>query len=334
MAEIRKDIVIHHNDADGYCSAGLISLLNRKLGVEAPIYNVGKYGAEKTISEDIETKLEGSKIETLYILDFSFPNEILVELCEKYAPTRIVYLDHHATSKDMMQKWDNLVREGKVPNNPNCYTLNHNSECGASLTLKHVRYRCKELRNNKAIERIVNLVKDYDLWLHKYKNSLYFVTGVSLDLPNVEIWRKILTSEELWKKYAAMGAGIIKQQKAQAKKILKNPENLSRKTFGDCKVLILNQPAQWINIVSHEIVENSEFEAVISYCIMGLNDVMVSIRTSDSSNFDSGEFMRRYFGGGGHMHAAGGRAESFAEFCRILEKAELDMSIPFKPIES
>lgn len=39
-----KDVVIFHNDADGYCSAGLISLLNKKLNKEQPIYVKAHYG--------------------------------------------------------------------------------------------------------------------------------------------------------------------------------------------------------------------------------------------------------------------------------------------------
>ena len=325
MPDIRsKDLVIHHNDADGYCSAGLISLLNRRIGRNTPLYYCAKYGEEAEAVTNLEHLLketETDKVEALYILDFSFPNETLLSIVELLKPAKVIYLDHHATSREEMRKWHEMVKNKQIPGAPECFTQNVNSECGASLTLKHVKYCCPALKQNRNVEYVVELCKDYDLWIQKNKNSMPFVTGISADMPHPEIWRKVLTTENLWKKYAAMGAGILKQQIALAKQILRNPENMEIREIGGCKVLVHNLNPQWVNLVSHTIVENSSIEAVISYSINGLKNVAVSIRSADRCELHCGELMRKYFSGGGHKHAAGGRAASFAEFCSLLEAA-------------
>ena len=254
--------------------------------------------------------------------DMSKNIENMLEIAEKFKPSKVVYLDHHATSKDDMNKWHEMAKNHLIPGKPECFTQNINTECGASLTLKHVRYRCHELRQNHNIEYVVSLCKDYDLWIQKYKNSMPFVTGISADMPHPEVWRKVLTSEKLWQKYAAMGTGILKQQIALAKQILRNPENMEIKTINGCKVLVLNLNPQWVNLVSHTIVENSDIDAVISYSINGLKNVAVSIRSAERCDMHCGEFMKKYFAGGGHKHAAGGRSASFNEFCKTLGYAE------------
>ena len=331
-----RDLVIHHNDADGYCSAGLISLLNRRLNRDMPLYYYAKYGIEPQIIDELDKLMKESeteKVDTIYILDFSFQADILAQIAEKLRPAKIVYLDHHATAVNEMAKWSDTKRiyaDGfwtahikRIGGEPvECFTANNNKECGASLTLKHVRYRCHELRQNHNIEYVVSLCKDYDLWIQKYKNSMPFVTGISADMPHPEVWRKVLTSAKLWQKYAAMGTGILKQQIALAKQILRNPENMEIKTINGCKVLVLNLNPQWVNLVSHTIVENSDIDAVISYSINGLKNVAVSIRSAERCDMHCGEFMKKYFAGGGHKHAAGGRSASFNEFCKTLGYAE------------
>ena len=320
-----RDLVIHHNDADGYCSAGLISLLNRRLNRDMPLYYYAKYGIEPQIIDELDKLMKESeteKVDTIYILDFSFTIDKMLEIAEKFKPSKVVYLDHHATSKDDMNKWHEMAKNHLIPGKPECFTQNINTECGASLTLKHVRYRCHELRQNHNIEYVVSLCKDYDLWIQKYKNSMPFVTGISADMPHPEVWRKVLTSAKLWQKYAAMGTGILKQQIALAKQILRNPENMEIKTINGCKVLVLNLNPQWVNLVSHTTVENSDIDAVISYSINGLKNVAVSIRSAERCDMHCGEFMKKYFAGGGHKHAAGGRSASFSDFCKTLGYAE------------
>lgn len=321
-----RDIVIFHNDADGYCSAGLVSLLNKKLSNKQPIYLKVMYGIEDRIIDIVNGAIKpvpwgpkGSNDEmgTLYVLDFSFSAQTMMRLIKKLDPQRVVYLDHHATSVEQMSEFIEAVKKNNL--RTECLVINKKSECGASLTWKHVKYRCPELKGNKEIEYIVNLCKDYDLWIHKYRESLPFVTGVSIKIPHPEQWRRMLCSEGLYNKYTAIGKGVIKQQLELAKKIVRKPEKWETMCFNGAKTIILNINPQWVNIVSHELLDKTDLEAVLCYSISGLNKVHISMRSK--GEFDTGEFMQKWFQGGGHKHAAGGHANNYNNFCYLLQLA-------------
>lgn len=323
---IKKDIVVHHGDADGYCSAGLISLLNRKAGLQPPVYITANYGAGGAQTAETALRiLEGQDATAgvLYVLDFSFSNGDMKKLVSALSPERLVYLDHHATSRAEMGEWAKIAAIAGVTEG---YVQNIEGECGASLTLKHIKYRMPELKTDPCmanVEQVVRMCKDYDLWTHKNHHSMPFVTGVSVSMPHPEVWRKILVSGSLWKKYEAMGYGITRQQEVMAKKIAAAVKEEDVRNFDGCRTLVLNLNAQFTNIVSHKVIERAGVDAVLSYSMSGLKDVYISMRTADGCDwFDAGRFMRKWFGGGGHKHAAGGRAESFAEFCGKLESAE------------
>lgn len=331
----KRDLVIFHDDADGYCSAGLVSVFNHIRKREMPIYYPIGYG----YGDDIENKLfekmqrEAKGIDVLYILDFSFPAVTLDNIAEKLSPWKIVYLDHHATARNEMAKWGEIKydRENSFwgscvkrinGNLVECFTANNNAECGASLTWKHVKYQSsmiKGLKCAKNIDRTVRLCKDYDLWTHQDHNSMPFVTGISVSMPHPEEWRKILVSDTLWKKYIDMGKGIILQQKFFAKNVLKKNDKNEFVEYNGNKILLLNVPPQWTNIVSNTVSENSCYDGVLCYSITGISGVSVSLRTSAECELDAGVFMKEFFYGGGHKHAAGGRASDFNMFKRTLD---------------
>ena len=83
---------------------------------------------------------------------------------------------------------------------------------------------------------------------------------------------------------------------------------------------MLNIPHQWVNIVSHELLERSDFDAVLSYSVAGRDEyVNVSMRAGKNRGLDCGEFMKKWFSGGGHAAAAGGRCAGIAEYLRQIE---------------
>ena len=332
----KRDFVIFHDDADGYCSAGLVSLLNytrEGKNYASPVFFPMSYGYGEDIVRRIGDKAP-EKTDILYILDFSFPAETVQKIMEELRPAKVVYLDHHATSREEMAKWSETSCKGRdwfwTPHTKrlngepvDCFTANNNRECGASLTWKHVKKMLPEIKKNpcaRNVEKVVRLCKDYDLWTHKDRDSMPFVTGISVNMPHPEQWRKVLTSDTLRRRYAVMGKGIIAQQKAVAKAILKKPDKHEGITYKGYKLLLLNIPSQWTNIVSSTIAENSDYDGVLCYSITGLgeNGVFLSLRTAKDCELDAGQFMREYFSGGGHKHAAGGRAASFGVFVRIL----------------
>lgn len=331
-----RDFVIYHDDADGYCSAGLVSLLNYirdGRGYVSPVFFPIGYGYGEDVIRRMGEKAS-EKTNVLYILDFSFPAETVGKIVEELCPKKAVYLDHHATSREEMSKWGETSCKGRDwfwtshikrlgGESIECFTANNNRECGASLTWKHVKKVLPEIKAMpcvRNIEKVVRLCKDYDLWTHKDRDSMPFVTGISVNMPHPEQWRKALMSDTLWHKYAVMGKGIIAQQKRYAKDVLKKRDKHECITHTGYKLLLQNVPPQWTNIVSDVINGESDYDGVLCYSLAGTyHQVALSLRTAADCELNAGQFMKDFFSGGGHKHAAGGRASSFGVFMRILD---------------
>ena len=96
-----KPLVIYHDQcADGFGAAFSCWL---KLGDEAE-YVPCQYGQIKTDHDFIDTFgwLDGRDC---YILDFSFPKEVMDQIFRR--AKRVVWLDHHASSRSVAEEFCN-----------------------------------------------------------------------------------------------------------------------------------------------------------------------------------------------------------------------------------
>lgn len=343
--EAKTELVFYHKDcADGSCSAGLHAAMKRARNAGQAdyaqniaantIYCPVKYGSETEAADIIKEVMSEygiREISELWILDFHFESELLKDIfCRLGCPNKVVYFDHHKTAREDLEKF----RQWVVLN----YCLTHidagfggSSEAGAGMTYDYIVNRLNYGSEKDAfavggssgykhIKELVDTCVDYDLWIHNDPDTMGIVTGIMAAPRSVSKWADtLLDYSAVRNSFLNRGLGIIDQQKYTALSLAESGQ-FPELEYGGCRVAMLNIPHQWVNIVSHELLERSDFDAVLSYSIAGRDEyVNVSMRAGKDRRVDCGEFVKEWFSGGGHQAAAGGRCGSAAEYFRQIE---------------
>lgn len=143
--------VFHHNDMDGY---GAAHVIKKNLGLT--IQMVENDFVEVTHDIEKDRKKFGSvkDNEEVYIVDYSFTedtHDILADIIKK--TTKIVWIDHHQSSLDLLANHPEYKR---IPG------VIKNGISGALLTYIHL-YRVRDFDITEAPEYL-QLISDYDCW--------------------------------------------------------------------------------------------------------------------------------------------------------------------------
>ena len=341
----KTELVFYHkNCADGSCSAGLHAAMKRAryakqalAGYCVPvntIYSPVKYGSETEAVNAVQETISEygiREISELWILDFHFEFELLKDIFRQLGcPNKVVYFDHHKTAKEDLEKF----RKWIVLN----YYLTHIdagfgdcAEAGAGMTYDYIvnrlNYGSEEAafaiggsRGYRHTKELVDTCVDYDLWTHNDPDTMGIVTGIMAAPRSVSEWADMLLNYYAVRDgFLNRGLGIIDQQKYTAQQLAENGQ-FPEFEYGGCRIAILNIPHQWVNIVSHELLERSDCDAVLSYSVTGINEhVNVSMRAGKDQKLDCGQFMQQWFNGGGHAAAAGGRCAGVAAYFGQIE---------------
>lgn len=355
---INNIIFYHKNCADGLCSAALVELYtkiryNKKSNIDnigsiANIYIPISYGDEEYVVnnivdiikkrlnsyyEDYSFPVRYNNFDNLYVVDFSFSAEQLLKITGELNNPYVYCIDHHKTAKNKIEEFCNIY--------DNCISVfDEEKESGASLTYrtfdKEIDYKTDDIDQEYIINwpsanKIVNICKDYDLWLHKIDITMNFITGVMFNdtYKTVENWVKILTNSNLINFYTGIGNAVIEQQKDTAESLYNAKNEIHYITINNEKVAIINIPHSWANIVSDTLFKmDKSIHAVMSYHINGIKDkVTISMRGNsyvDDNNIDCSYITSEYFNGGGHRNSAGGCSDDFGSFKRTIEDINRD----------
>lgn len=331
----RTDYVVmyHANCADGACSAALVvSAIQADFNLNgAESYNIlcipVRYGSEDKFIADLPDIFAHNgmhkKIDCFALVDFAFTSEHMKQICDKMNTPRVYYFDHHETMKDELQKFREEY-SSQFQDIPCIALYGDAKDSGASLTYKYVKEMVPQL-NNERVKHIIELCRDYDLWIHKYSETMPFINGMTSGDISIKDWLKLLLDDadgSYLEKCKSCGAGIIAQQKNAAVQIEHNPD-AKVVNIGKYRIAIINIPAAWVNIVSNELIKDRFVDAVLSYSIGGIDKVYVSMRSSQKEgSFDCGAFMSKWFNGGGHHSSAGGRIDNFELFVKTIERTQ------------
>lgn len=157
--------VISHNDNDGKFAAAVV----RYAYPDAKIYTT-TYGRDIDLDFCLESRV--------FVLDFSLPIEVMRELDAKYD---LVWIDHHPVINIYKQA-------GFDPDG-----LRATEHSAAYLTWQY-------LFPDKAVPLVLKYVSDYDIWTHKYPESLLFNYGSSLCYLNPCSYRSADNFAELFER--------------------------------------------------------------------------------------------------------------------------------------
>lgn len=144
-----KAVVLYHdNCVDGFGSAWAFHKLAEKDYVDGTIYLPVQYG--KPI--DLDQWVSESDI---YILDFSFGRQQLLQLANRYASVTV--LDHHKTAETNLRNWDHGFSDMEI--------VFDMSRSGAGITWDYLA------ESNQPRSMLINYIEDRDIWLFNLECS-------------------------------------------------------------------------------------------------------------------------------------------------------------------
>jgi uncharacterized protein len=264
----------HDNCPDGFGSA-LAAYL--KFGDRAEYIGVKH-------QQDPPEMESGSEV---YILDFSYPRQVMEELLQQHV--RVITLDHHKTAQEAL-----LGLRGAL------FDMNRS---GAMISWEY-------FHPEREIPDLFRYIQDRDLWQWKLADTAKIGAGLQLLPQEFEVWSELLTPEGL-KQLQKDGATILRYQTKEIKGMLKH-------VYLDSLPPYQASTGEWITSSKIPLINCSNYDIVSELChkmleeypdypfvaswLRGKTSISYSLRSQP--DFDCSEIAKRY-GGGGHKNSAG-----------------------------
>jgi len=274
-SRITKDIVvIYHSECPDGFSAAWVAW--KKFGEQA----------EYVPARHQEPLLDGLTNKEIFILDFSFPKEIMAEVVENNK--KVVVLDHHKSAEESVKMAHKYV-----------YDMNHS---GAVLAWQ---YFFSEL----PIPWLLKYIEDRDLWKLELRDT--FTMGLMLDTfdKDFEIWSQLaeeLEDEVARNRYIEQGKLIQKYELRIINDIISDKELVM---FEGCEIFVVNAPHIFASKIGNILCREKPPMAIVWQWADGR--INASIRSDGS--VDVSEIAKK-FGGGGHKAASGFKISGQCDF--------------------
>lgn len=274
---MKKLCIYHSNCNDGFGAAWAAW---KALG-DSCEYLPAQYG-------DTPPDVTGREV---FILDFSYNKEVLIELCR--TAEKIFLLDHHKTAiKDLVFTPEEL---SQYPEIHKIFLLLDDQYSGAALAWNF-------FHATTPTPLLISYIEDRDLWkfeLHFTKAVHAFLSSLPFDFTQ---WNDVADTIEIDPtSIYDQGDAILRTTQKHVETMLKNPPSIRLKTDGiDETIEIVNCPGWMASDLGHELGKRNLFG--LTY--FDLKDKRVFSLRSQEGGIDVSEIAKS-FGGGGHKHAAG-----------------------------
>lgn len=316
-----KPLVIYHaNCTDGFGAAFAAWL---KLGDKAEYLPMG-YGRISTPADfDMQVSL-AAKDNEIYILDFSFPREVMDALFQH--AKRVVWLDHHKTAFEM---WCGGVPEKEwicqrlncTEDNPsgNVHIELDNNKSGAMLAWEYFHPGTK-------VPMLIQHIDDRDRWQFKLEGSKEFHAALASYQPwTFEQWEAhFLVGNIRLNALKDEGRAILRAHNKNVQAALKQARQCAiipaiidsaasykapwvwwnSAELGDfcfASGLAANAPASLASDLGHELANTSGTFGLV-WSMAGDGQIHCSLRSNGDYDVSA---IAKAFGGGGHRNAAG-----------------------------
>lgn len=234
----------------------------------------------------------------LYILDFSYPKEVVKELQAKFK--KVVILDHHKTAEADLKE---LVSENIV------FDMNRS---GAMMAWQY-------FHPDLSAPELIKHIQDRDLWKFELADTKCVHAGLGLLKGNMNAWKNYADPrinekddygylpEAYMPQLIASGKSILTYEQQQLDAAV--PKKVKVINFYGYKAGIINS-GYLVSETGTAIYESKDLnvDIAIMYFIGTDNVVYLSFRSKKGSNVDVAE-IARMFNGGGHATASGGRTD-------------------------
>ena len=286
-----KPLVVYHaNCTDGFGAAFAAWL---KLGDEAE-YLPMEYGRISTPADfDMKVSL-AAKGNDVYILDFSFPREVMDALF-KHAK-RVVWLDHHKTAFEMWcGEYEHGMEFYEVVDGKHYIALD-DKRSGAMLAWHNFHPGTK-------VPTLIQHIDDRDRWQFKMYGTKELHAALASYAPwSFEQWWGFLA----WEDFRQEGKAILRAHNQHIQAALKQ----ARSCILDVSIdgyrtypvgLACNAPSFLASDLGHELANKSGTFGLV-WSMAGDGQVHCSLRSNVEYDVS---VIAKVFGGGGHRNAAG-----------------------------
>lgn len=260
----------HAGCSDGFCAAVIASL---KFGNKVAVtYTPVKYG---------EPHPEIQPDDEVYILDFSYPRNVLIELKGKVK--NLLVLDHHKTAQADCEGLD--------------FCKFDMSKSGAMLTWEY-------FNPGQPVPLVVRLVQDRDLWTKKLPDCDAAYEGLRMlgtfdDVVTWVGWKQCLIDLSFLRAQIGKGRAIVEYNQLQVKLLAKN---LKMGKIGGHLVPVVNATNCISELGNYLCEKYPEFPFVAIYRDSREKRIW-SLRSV--GDFDVSVVAKMTSGGGGHRNASG-----------------------------
>lgn len=215
----------------------------------------------------------------VYILDFSFANEVMAAIDERAA--KLVMLDHHKSAAEKLTGF--ACRCGVVH-----FDM---GKSGAHLAWEF-------FHPHEPVPALLQYVEDRDIWKWEFAESAAFLSALDMEAQGFERWREIagFTPEQL-QQFMARGAAMDEKFRKLAADIAEGAQPL---VFNGVAGLMVNAPGMFHSLVGDILsAKTGTFGLMWS---AGDKGVKAGLRSQ--RNFDC-IALAESMGGGGHAQACG-----------------------------
>lgn len=264
-----KPIILYHaNCLDG---TGAKYAAWKKFWDNGATYIPVQYG--KPIPESVEY----GRNEEVYILDFSYPRDILLRLRSQHRFVKVI--DHHKTAEADLTGLDDCIFDM--------------TKSGAVLAWEY-------FHPGEPLPTILECIQDRDLWQWKIFNTKEITTGLSQLKGDMVAWENS-RPHRLFESGKVLCEYIDDKVDSATR-----PDRVKFIKFKEFKAGILNSTGYGSEICQEIYSKYSDVDIAISYFIEVDGSVILSLR-SDNRKPDSCDVsaIAKQFGGGGHKNAAG-----------------------------
>lgn len=266
-------ILYHASCLDG-AGARLAAWL--KFGDEAK-YKAVQY--KQPLPSDLNGSLDNSNDE-VYILDFSYPKDVLEEL--KTRVKSLVVLDHHKTAMDDLKDLD--------------YAIFDMNKSGATLAWNY-------FHADKPVPTLFKFIEDRDLWRFNLDDTREICAYATMYMnDNIMLYTLMMKVENIdsgiYNEVFNNGSIICLYEDRQ---IESNVKKAKLTTYKGYKVAVLNLTSL-ISQTGEALYENLDIDFSMTYFITNDGKVILSFRSKGDMDVS---VLAKELGGGGHKNACG-----------------------------
>jgi uncharacterized protein len=287
---MNKALVIYHANCDDGFGAAFAFWKYAAKDYDSVSYHPASYGSEPP---------EVDKDTSVYILDFSYHPNIIMELAEK---SKLVHLlDHHKTAKE---GWDSYRFDGDQFVLPSNLTIDFDmNRSGAMMMYYYVA-------NDASCYKLFEFLQDRDLWRFQNPDTKFFTQYLRSYPQDFEVWSAIASRLNYADEYARImeaGEALERRFNQMCQEILAT--NCKEIWLNGIKGLSCNAPGIFASEVGHLLADQSGSFGATWYNNRN-GDIIFSLRSIGEFDVSA---IAKSFGGGGHRNAAGFRITQEAD---------------------